>query len=194
MREERPRDREREREEGSVLKTGKGEFLFASGPPGDSCITPRGYFLSFFCFCFGAWGFGDSPSVRCLPVARVRLGRAGGWEIHPSIRPVVGAWAGGVAFRFLPTSGARGCRARGSRRKRGRGAGDITRAVQVAVVGSSRRHHMRRRALEVGRRGGRRGGPQAAPMVPCAFFAEVWAFGVRGELSLVNAGAKFSRG
>uniref|UniRef100_A0A0E0FRG6 Uncharacterized protein n=1 Tax=Oryza nivara TaxID=4536 RepID=A0A0E0FRG6_ORYNI len=120
-----------------------------------------------------AWGFGDSPSVRCLPVARVRLGRAGGWEIHPSIRPVVGAWAGGVAFRFLPTSGARGCRARGSRRKRGRGAGDITRAVQVAVVGSSRRHHMRRRALEVGRRGGRRGGPQAAPMVPCAFFAEV---------------------
>lgn len=176
------------------MKTGKGEFLFASGPPGDSCITPRGYFLSSFFFCFGAWGFGDSPSVRCLPVARVKLGRAGGWEIHPSIRPVVGAWAGGVAFRFLPTSGARGCRARGSRMKRGRGAGDITRAVQVAVVGSSRRHHMRRRALEVGRRGGRRGGPQAAPMVPCAFFAEVWAFGVRGELSLVNAGAKFSRG
>lgn len=155
---------------------------------------PAGLFPFFFFFCFGAWGFGDSPSVRCLPVARVRLGRAGGWEIHPSIRPVVGAWAGGVAFRFLPTSGARGCRARGSRRKRGRGAGDITRAVQVAVVGSSRRHHMRRRALEVGRRGGRRGGPQAAPMVPCAFFAEVWAFGVRGELSLVNAGAKFSRG
>lgn len=50
MREERPRDREREREEGSVLKTGKGEFLFASGPPGDSRITPRGYFLSFFFF------------------------------------------------------------------------------------------------------------------------------------------------
>lgn len=108
------------------MKTGKGEFLFASGPPGDSCITPRGYFLSFFFFLFWSLGlrglaFGAVPPCRAREIGTRR--RMGNPPIHPSSGGSVGR------RRRVPFPPHVGC-ARGSRRKRGRGAGDITRAVQ----------------------------------------------------------------
>lgn len=74
------------------MKTGKGEFLFASGPPGDSCITPRGYFLSFF-FLFWSLGlrglaFGAVPPCRAREIGTRR--RMGNPPIHPSSGGSVG--------------------------------------------------------------------------------------------------------
>uniref|UniRef100_A0A0E0C6D3 Uncharacterized protein n=1 Tax=Oryza meridionalis TaxID=40149 RepID=A0A0E0C6D3_9ORYZ len=182
--------REERKRRGVSFENGERRVSFLHLDPREIHVLSRGVVSNFlFLVLFWSLGlrrlaFGAVPPCRAREIGTRR--RMGNPPIHPS-----SGGRGGVAFPFLPTSGARGCRARGSRRKRGRGAGDITRALQVAVVGSEPPpSHASPRAR--GRQAGRApGGPQAAPMVPCAFFAEVWAFGVRGELSLVNNGAKF---